>query len=75
MGQMVIRDSNVGLRELEWNPDDPVEVEAMSLLFKEQIDKGKMAYVTNGVPNKHEQIHDFDPKADTITLQDPLYSG
>ncbi len=58
----------------EWNPGDPVAVEAAVRTFRAELDRGYLAMVTTG-PGQAEQVRELPPDADLVILRLPIAGG
>lgn len=61
--------------KVEWNPDNPDEVEVAREVFKENIKKGFKAFHFTRRDDKGEEVKEFDPGAERILFVPPMAGG
>lgn len=59
---------------LQWDEEDPAQVEAARKRFDAEMSTGGLAYKTES-PGKSSQIREFDPEAREMTITRPLVGG
>jgi hypothetical protein len=58
----------------EWTTEDPASVEAAVAAFREQLDQGYFAVVSNGEGHA-EQVHELPLDAAAVILRRPIAGG
>lgn len=66
---------NTGDTRVEWDKDNPDEVEIARKAFAAAKKKGKLIYKTRADGSKAEQLHAFDPAAERIVASPALVGG
>ncbi len=74
MGKMQIM-GHEGDIKLEWDPDNKKEVELAEKTFKQNLDKGFLAYRVYDSGRKGESLEKFDKFAEKILFLTPLAGG
>jgi hypothetical protein len=58
----------------EWTADDPASHEAAVRAFREELDRGMLAAVTNA-DGTAEQVRELPPEAELVVLRRPIAGG
>jgi hypothetical protein len=58
----------------EWTPADPAAIEAAAAAFREQLDAGYYAVVSQG-EGRAEQVTELPPDAELVVLRRPIAGG
>lgn len=64
-----------GDTRIEWNKDNPTEVELARKNFDEHKAKRYLAYKTRSDGSKGTLLRDFDPEAERIVMSPQLVGG
>ena len=71
----LIRMDQTGHTELaQWTADDPVSVEAAVAAFREELDRGYFAVVSQGEAQA-EQVRELPVEAPLVILRRPIAGG
>ncbi len=61
--------------KVEWDSDNPREVDFAKKIFKENLNKNFMAFRSKKSGGKGDQIREFDPYAEKIIFVPPMAGG
>lgn len=75
MGVLAVLDRSAGDTKIDWDPNSPDEIEQAQATFDSLLGKGYLAYRTDEMGKKGEQVKKFDPAAKRIVLSPPLVGG
>lgn len=71
----LIRMDQTGHTELaHWTADDPVSVETAGAVFREELDRGYFAVVSQG-EGQAEQVRELPVEAPLVILRRPIAGG
>lgn len=74
MSRLIRMDSSGHTTLAEWTAADPESVEAAAAAFREQLDSGYFAMVTQGEGHA-EQVRTLPPDAELVIMRLPISGG
>ena len=74
MGTLSVVDAT-GDTRIDWDSSKPFEIEQARKKFNETLKSGGKAFRQNHFGEKAEEIREFDPDAEHITIVKPLVGG
>ena len=74
MSRLIRMDHTGHTTVAEWTAEDPASIEAAVSAFREQLDAGYFAVVSNGEGHA-EQVRELPLEAPTVILRRPIAGG
>ena len=74
MSRLIRMDQTGHTMLAQWTADDPASVEAAVVAFREQLDQGYYAVVSEG-EGRAEQVRELPLKAPVVILRRPIAGG